>query len=114
MNRSVMVAFMVAFRSMPSRVIPATFWPTRRAGSTNRGSSVMASRVIRHSSTNIVTRVVAAVMELATTVPRVPVRARWAPITSLLRRLTRAPVWVLVKNEIGSRCTWSNNSSLRS
>ncbi len=74
----------------------------------------MAIRVMRHSSTNIVARVVAAVMELATTVPRVPVSARWAPITSLLRRLTRAPVWVLVKKEIGRRCTWSNNSRRRS
>ena len=41
------------------------------------------------------------VMTLDTTVPSVPVTARWAPITSLFSRLMSAPVWVRVKNEIG-------------
>ena len=59
-------------------------------------------------------RVVTAVMALETTVPKVPVSARWAPITSLLRRLTSAPVWVRVKNEMGNRCTWSNRATRRS
>ncbi len=36
------------------------------------------------------------------------VKASWAPVTSLLRRLTRAPVWVRVKKASGMRCTWSN------
>ena len=44
-----------------------------------------------------------------TTVPSVPVTARWAPITSLFRRLTSAPVWVRVKKAMGWRWTWSNS-----
>ena len=114
LKRSVIVEFMEAFRFMPSRVMSAIFVPTRRAGSTNRGISSIASSVTRHSSTNMVTRVVAAVMVLETTVPSVPVSARWAPITSLFNRLTRAPVWVRVKNEIGSLWTWSNRARRRS
>ena len=114
LNRSVMVAFIEALRFMPSRVMPATVRPTRRAGRMNNGSSTMASRETRHSSRNRVSRVVAAVMALETTVPKVPVSARWAPITSLLRRLTSAPVWVRVKNEMGNRCTWSNRATRRS
>ncbi len=46
-------------------------------------------------------------MTLLTTPERVEVNARWAPSTSLLSRLTRAPVWVRVKNCNGIRCTWS-------
>ena len=40
--------------------------------------------------------------------------ARWAPITSLLSRLTSAPVWVRVKNATGIRCTCSNTWRRRS
>ena len=114
LNRSVIVAFIEAFRFMPSRVMSATVLPTRRAGRMNIGSRTMASRVMRHSSRKRVTRVVSAVMALATTVPSVPVSARWAPITSLLSRLTRAPVCVRVKKVTGSRCTWSNRATRRS
>ena len=39
------------------------------------------------------------VTTLDTTEPSVPVTARWAPITSLFRRLVSAPVWVRVKND---------------
>ncbi len=70
--------------------------------------------VMRHSRKNIVATVVMPVIVFATTVPSVPVRARWAPITSLLRRLTSAPVWVRVKNESGRRCTWSKRATRRS
>ena len=49
-----------------------------------------------------------------TTGPSVPVPSRCAPITSLFSRLTSAPVWVRVKNEMGMRCTWSNNDTRRS
>jgi hypothetical protein len=35
----------------------------------------------------------------------VDVMACWAPMTSLLSRLTRDPVWARVKNAIGWRCT---------
>ena len=46
-------------------------------------------------------------MTLPTVPDRVDVNACWAPITSLLSRLTSAPVWVRVKNCSGMRCTWS-------
>ena len=58
--------------------------------------------------------VVTTTMALDTTAPSVPVMARWAPITSLFIRLTRAPVWVRVKKPSGMRCTWSNSATRRS
>ena len=45
-------------------------------------------------------------MTLDTTDDRVEVKACWAPTTSVLSRLTRAPVWVRVKKATGIRCTW--------
>ena len=51
---------------------------------------------------------------LATVPDSVEVKARWAPITSLLRRETRAPVWVRVKNASDIRCTWANTLVRRS
>ena len=49
------------------------------------------------------------------TVPdRVEVNALCAPITSELRRLTRAPVWVRVKNASDWRCTWAKTWVRRS
>ena len=50
---------------------------------------------------------------LETTWPSVPVTARWAPMTSLFRRETRAPVWECVKKASGMRCTWSNSALRR-
>ena len=35
-------------------------------------------------------------------------KACWAPITSLLSRLTSAPVWVRVKKASGMRWMWRN------
>ena len=58
--------------------------------------------------------VVTTTIRLETTEPSVPVTARWAPITSLLSRLIRAPVWVRVKKAIGMRWTWSNRATRRS
>ena len=49
-----------------------------------------------------------------TTPDSVEVNACCAPMTSLLSRLTSAPVWVRVKNASGMRCTWSNTSVRRS
>ena len=51
------------------------------------------------------------VMMFDTTVPSVLVTACWAPMTSLFSRDISAPVWVRVKNEIGSRWTWSNSAT---
>ena len=53
-------------------------------------------------------------MRLETTPDSVQVKARWAPITSLLSRLTRAPVRVRVKNATGIRCTWAKTVRRRS
>ena len=47
-------------------------------------------------------------MTLATTPDRVEVKACCAPMTSLFSRLTRAPVWVRVKNASDICCTCSN------
>jgi hypothetical protein len=69
---------------------------------------------MRQSSAIMAMTVVMRVITLETTVPSVPVRARWAPMTSLLSRLTRAPVWDRVKNCIGMRWTWSNSAFRRS
>ena len=49
-----------------------------------------------------------------TTPDSVQVKARCAPITSLLSRLTRAPVWVRVKKATGMRWTWSYSRARRS
>ena len=51
---------------------------------------------------------------LATTWPRVPVSACWAPTTSLFMRLISAPVWVRVKKASGMRCTFSYRAARRS
>ena len=51
---------------------------------------------------------------LETVLESVDVKARWAPITSLLRRETRAPVWVRVKNASDWRCTCANTWVRRS
>ncbi len=53
-------------------------------------------------------------MMLETVPDRVEVNALWAPITSLLSRLTRAPVWVRVKNASDWRCTWAKTRVRRS
>ncbi|GAA3089212.1 hypothetical protein GCM10020001_000200 [Nonomuraea salmonea] len=42
------------------------------------------------------------------------VTACLAPITSVLTRLTSAPVWVRVKNATGCRCTRAKTSERRS
>ncbi len=49
-----------------------------------------------------------------TVLDSVEVNARCAPMTSLLSRETRAPVWVRVKNASDMRCTWANTLVRRS
>ena len=49
-----------------------------------------------------------------TTEDMVDVMTCWAPMTSLLSRLTREPVWARVKNAIGCRCTCRNTWVRRS
>ncbi len=79
--------------------------PIRRAGTTKTGSSTSASRVICQDRVSITTSVSTSVTRLLTTPDRVLLNARCAPMTSLLRRETRAPVRVRVKKATGIRCT---------
>ena len=114
MKRSVIVEFIEALRFIDSRVIDWRLRPTRFAGMTKIGRMAIDTSVSRHSSNSMATSVPVNMITLETTVPRVPVNARWAPMTSLLSRLISAPVWVRVKNDIGMRCTWSKSLVRRS
>ncbi len=86
----------------------------RRAGMTNTGSRISATRVICHEMLSITTSASVSVTRLLTTPDNVSLNARCAPRTSLLSRLTSAPVRVRVKNATGIRCTWSNTLVRRS
>jgi hypothetical protein len=70
--------------------------------------------VICHDKTNMAASVVTTATTFPTTLDRVEVKACWAPWTSLLSRVTSAPVWARLKNPIGIRCTWSNTRVRRS
>lgn len=63
--------------------------------------------MICQESSIIATTTATRLIALPTTPDSVLVNACWAPMTSLLRRDTRAPVWARVKNATGIRCTWS-------
>lgn len=104
-NRSVIRVPIDAFRFAASRCRRAIRLPVRRAGTTNTGSSTSASRVICQDRVSMTARVSSSVTRLLTTPDSVLLKARWAPITSLLSRLTSAPVRVRVKNATGMRCT---------
>ena len=54
------------------------------------------------------------VTRLLTTFESVSVKACWAPRTSLLSRVTSAPVWVRVKKAIGISWMWRNTCERRS
>jgi hypothetical protein len=86
----------------------------RRAGRTNSGTMTNDSRVICQDSVIMTPAVSTSPITLETTPDRVEVNARWAPITSLFSRLTRAPVCVRVKKATGMRCTCSNTRVRRS
>ncbi len=68
---------------------------------TKTGSSSRASTVIGQEMTSMATRASTSATMLLTTPDSVSENARWAPTTSLLSRLTRAPVRVRVKNATG-------------
>jgi hypothetical protein len=70
--------------------------------------------VTGQDSVSITPTVSASVTTLPTTPDSVSLNARCAPMTSLLSRLTSAPVRVRVKNATGWRCTWSNTAARRS
>ena len=79
--------------------------PIRRAGNTKIGSRSSASSVTCQAMLIITARARASWMTLLSTLASVDVIADWAPMTSLLSRLTSAPVRVRVKNATGIRCT---------
>ena len=113
-KRSVIWVLIAELCAAASRCRRASRRPMRRAGSTNTGNRISASRLICQEIPIITTSVRASVTTLLTTPDNVVLNARWAPMTSLLRRLTRAPVRVRVKKAIGIRCTWSNTAVRRS
>ncbi len=82
--------------------------PTRLAGNTKMGRMMRLMRVICQDRKNITTRTRATLMRLDTIEDSVSVKACWAPMTSLLRRLMRAPVCVRVKKAMGMRWMWAN------
>jgi hypothetical protein len=83
-------------------------WPTHRAGSRITGSRASATRVICQDSSDIATRVTTTLTMLPITDEKVSVNACCASSTSLLSRLTSAPVWVREKKAIGIRWKWAN------
>ena len=114
LKRSVIVVFMDALRFICCRVRSCSRPPTRLVGTMNSGSSSSVITAKRQSRKMMAAPFAISVTTFETTEPRVPVTARWAPITSLFMRLVSAPVCARVKNDIGSRCTWSNSETRRS
>ncbi len=92
LNRSVMVAFIEAFRLYDSRVMLCSRAPMRRAGITKTGSMTSEIEVICQDSENMTPAVRTRLTTFDTRPESVEVNACWAPRTSLFRRLTRAPV----------------------
>ena len=66
-----------------------------------------------HDRVAIVAMMRASDTTLLTTLDSTEVNACWAPMTSLLSRLTRAPVWARVKKATGWRSTWAKTSVRR-
>ena len=114
LNRSVIALPRSALPSIWSRLIPASRPLTQREVSSSTGNSARQSRVTCQLSASIVTPTTTTETALETVPDSVEVKARWAPMTSLLSRLTRAPVWVRVKNASDWRCTWAKTRVLRS
>ncbi len=114
LKRSVMVCPMAPFRVYCSRVMAWSRRPTNRAGSMNSGRRARARSVICHESANIAANVAATPTTLPTTLDSVEVNACCAPCTSPFSRVTRAPVWVRLKNATGICWTWSKTWVRRS
>src|SRR5665811_2387098 len=85
-----------------------------RAGIRKNGRSANAPRVRTQDFEAMAATMNTTEMTLLTTPESVEVKARWAPMTSLLSRLTRAPVWALVKKAMGCFRTWLNTWVRRS
>ena len=94
-----------ALPSIWRRVRPARRPLTNRLTSQSGGNSARQSTVTCQLSASMVAPTTTTAMVLATVLDRVEVKARWAPMTSLLSRETSAPVWVRVKKASDWRCT---------
>ena len=114
LNRSVISEPISASSCICSRLIVCSRRPTHLAGKMKIGSRTSAMSVTCQESTSIVIRTRIRLITFETTEDRVVVRARWAPMTSLLSRLTSEPVWARMKNATGIRCTWSKTWVRRS
>jgi hypothetical protein len=86
----------------------------KRAGSRKNGTRTRAARVSCQDNVAIAARMSTRVMALLTTLDSTDVKACWAPMTSLPRRVTRAPVWARVKKATGWRSTCENTWVRRS
>ena len=106
LKRSVIMLPRSALPSICSRVSPARRRLTPRETSSRSGNIARHSSVTCQLSTSIAMPTTTTEIVLATVLDSVEVKARWAPITSLLSRETSAPVWVRVKNASDWRCTW--------
>ena len=107
----------VAMSALPFirvRVRVASRLLTQRDVSTRKGKSIRQSTVTCQLSASIVAPTTTTETTLETVPDSVEVKALWAPITSELRRLTSAPVWVRVKNASDWRCTWAKTRVRRS
>ncbi len=114
LKRSVMRLPMSALSPIWACVRPASRWPITRAGMMKNGTSASAARVSCQDSVAMVPTMRASETTLLTTLDRTEVKACCAPSTSLLSRLTRAPVWARVKNAMGWRSTWAKTWVRRS
>jgi hypothetical protein len=95
-------------------VSPLIWRPTQREASSNSGKRARHARVTFQLSANIVTPTTTTLIRFETVLDSVEVNARCAPITSLFRRETSAPVWVRVKNAKDIRWTWAKTWVRRS
>ena len=97
---------MSALPSICWRVSVASLPLTQREVMSSSGNSARHSSVTCQLSATIAMPTTTTETELETVLDSVEVKARCAPMTSLLRRDTRAPVWVRVKNASDCRWTW--------
>src|SRR5699024_2324833 len=106
-NRSVIRVDMSALLFAASNCRAASFPLSRRVGMMNRGSRRIDITVTCQEIVTMTPTVSARDTKFDTIPDRVFENARWAPMTSVLSRETRAPVRVRLKKAIGIDWTWS-------
>ena len=113
-NRSVIRVDMSALLFAASNCRAASFPLSRRVGMMNRGSRRIDITVTCQEIVTMTPTVSARDTKFDTIPDRVFENARWAPMTSVLSRETRAPVRVRLKKAIGIDWTWSYTAVRRS